>query len=147
MAPFLVDWTPATGQTQDARDAELLEGTGYTTTTGYDALNRIASHRLPSDVDGHRAELRPTYNRSGALESVSMDSTVYVQRLAYNAKGQRTLVAYGNGMLTRYAYDPRTFRLARLRSERYTLTGLTYHPTSTPIQDRGYDNDLVGNLL
>ena len=42
----------------------------------------------------------------------------YVQRIAYNAKGQRTLIAYGNGLMTRYAYDPATFRLARLRTER-----------------------------
>ena len=30
------------------------------------------------------------------------------------------LIAYGNGVMTRHAYDPQTFRLARLRTERFT---------------------------
>ena len=53
---------------------------------------------------------------------------MYVQRIAYDAKGQRALIAYGNGVMTRYAYDPHTFRLARLRSEPYTVDGVTYRP-------------------
>jgi RHS repeat-associated protein len=147
ITPLRIDWTPASGQTQAARDAELIEPAGYTTTTTYDALNRIVSHRLPSTVDGHRPELRPTYNRAGVVESVSLDGTTYVQRLAYNAKGQRILAALGNGVMTRYAYDPRTFRLARARSEQYLNQGLTYQPTGAAIEDRGFDYDLTGNIL
>ena len=33
VAPFTVDWTPAVGQSQDARDAELLDAAGYTHAT------------------------------------------------------------------------------------------------------------------
>src|SRR5262249_52006314 len=36
----------------------------------------------------------------------------------YNAKGQRTLIQYGNGAETHYIYDPNTFRLARLYTRR-----------------------------
>jgi YD repeat-containing protein len=59
---------------------------------------------------------------------------------------------HGNGVLTRYAYDDRTFRLRRLRSERCTMTDLTIRPDpGTPaanrvFQDFGYDDDLVGNI-
>ena len=74
---------------------------------------------MPLDVEGKRRKLRPTYNNAGGLEKVFLDDTLYVERIAYDAKGQRTLIAYGNGVMTRYAYDPRTFRLKRLRSERY----------------------------
>ncbi|MFJ5304863.1 SpvB/TcaC N-terminal domain-containing protein [Streptomyces sp. NPDC088350] len=148
VVPFQVQWTPATGQTQAARDAQLLESTGYVTTTGYDALNRVVRQLLPTDVEGRRRELRPTYNRAGALEGVRLDDTVHVQRIAYDAKGQRALIAYGNGVMTRYAYDPFTFRLTRLRSERYTLAdGPTYRPTGAVLQDYGYAYDLVGNIL
>jgi RHS repeat-associated protein len=50
--------------------------------------------------------------------------------------------------MTRYAYDPRTFRLLRLRSEHYTLaSGLTYRPTGDALQDYGYGYDLAGNIL
>ena len=140
ITPFQVDWTQ--------HDATLLEAFGYATRTGYDALNRVTRHTFPADVEGGRRELRLAYNRSGALEQVHLDDTVYLQRIAYNAKRQRVLVAHGNGVLTRFAYDPSTFRPVRLRSEPYTtVDDLTYHPTAPPLQDYGYDYDLAGNLL
>ena len=148
VVPFQVQWTPGSGQSRAAREAELLEADGYVTTTSYDALNRVVRHVLPADVEGHRREFRPTYNRAGALDQLQLDDVVYVQRITYDAKGQRTLVAYGNGVMTRYGYDPRTFRLLRLRSERYTLVdGLTYRPAGDVLQDYGYDYDLTGNIL
>jgi RHS repeat-associated protein len=145
---FQVEWTPAPGQTQTDRDAELLEPGSYVTTTDYDALNRVTRHAFPSDVKGQRRELHPTYNRAGTLDQVRLDDTTYVQQIAYDAKGQRTLIAYGNKVMTRYAYDPHTFRLARLRTEHYTgVDELTYRPTGEVLQDYGYDYDLVGNIL
>ncbi|MDI2127062.1 SpvB/TcaC N-terminal domain-containing protein [Yinghuangia seranimata] len=148
VVPFVPEWTPAPGQSQAARDAELLEATGYISTTAYDALDRVTRHVLPADVDGRRRVVAPTYNRAGALEQVRLDDTVYVQRIAYDAKGQRALIAYGNGVLTRYAYDPRTFRTARMRTEHYTLAGdAAYRPTGAPLQDVGYEFDLAGNVL
>ena len=102
----------------------------------------------PQDVEGQRRALRPLYNNAGGLEQVFLDDTLYVERIAYDAKGQRTLIAYGNGVMTRYAYDPQTFRLQRLRSERYTKPDdLSYRPTGEALQDFGYDYDLVGNIL
>jgi hypothetical protein len=125
-----------------------LETTTYRTTSSVDALNRIKRVRLPQDVEGKRRELRPIYNNAGGLERVFLDDTLYVERIAYDAKGQRTLIAYGNGVIVHYAYDPYTFRLKRLRSERYTKPDeLTYHPAGDALQDLGYDYDLVGNIL
>ncbi|MGH8072401.1 MAG: RHS repeat-associated core domain-containing protein, partial [Candidatus Entotheonellia bacterium] len=108
--------------------------------------------RYPQDVDGGRKELRPQYNRAGALERVELDGTTYVDHIAYSAKGQRSLIALGNGVMTRYAYDPQTFRLARMRTERYEKpagTALIYHLTAPnqPLQDFAYAYDLVGNIL
>jgi RHS repeat-associated protein len=151
VTPFQVNWTPGPAQTQADRDAELLEPAGYATTTAYDALNRVTQHTFPADVEGRRRELHPTYNRAGGLEQVRLGDTVYVQRIAYDAKGQRSLIAYGNGVMTRYAYQPQTFRLARLRSEPYTLIdgpgGPAYRPGGAGLQDYGYDYDLAGNIL
>ena len=147
VAPFTVEWTPAPGQTQDARDAELLDPAGYTHDTSYDGLNRVTLHVLPTDVAGNRSVLTPAYNRAGALDAVALDGTVYVQRISYDAKGQRALIAYGNGVMTRYAYDAQTFRLARLRSEPCTVDGLTYRPAGPVLQDFGYEYDLAGNIL
>ncbi|MEA2588449.1 MAG: hypothetical protein QOH66_1376, partial [Actinomycetota bacterium] len=145
--PFQVDWQLRPGQTRIEREAELLETTTYQTTTSFDALNRVTLQVLPLDVEGRRRELLPRYNRAGALEHMRLDGTVYVERISYDAKGQRALIAYGNGVMTRYAYDPHTFHLARLRSERYTVDALAYRPGGEVFQDYGYDYDLAGNIL
>jgi RHS repeat-associated protein len=71
-----------------------------------------------------------------------------VEQIAYNAKGQRTLVVYGNGVMTRHAYDAQTFRLVRLRTERFSQpSDLVYQPKGVPLQDFAYRYDLVGNIL
>ncbi len=144
---FRVDWEPPAGTTLSEHTAALLDSIEYRTSTTYDALNRVKTMRYPEDVDGTRKELRPRYNRAGALERVELGGETYVDHIAYNAKGQRTLVAYGNQIMTRYAYGPHTFRLARLHSERYTTpASLTYAPTGPPLQDFAYDYDLAGNI-
>jgi RHS repeat-associated protein len=145
---FRVNWQPPSGTTLEAYASKLLDPTVYRTSLSYDALNRLKSMRYPQDVAGARKELRPHYNWAGALEHVEMDGTTYVERIAYNARGQRTLIAYGNGVMTRHAYDLQTFRLARMRTERYTKpNALTYRPAAAPLQDLGYGYDLAGNLL
>ncbi len=144
---YRVNWQPAAGVTLDAHAAVLLEAKTYNTAIAYDALNRVKRMRYPQDVTNRRQELRPEYNRAGALERVWLDGKTYVERIAYNAKGQRVLIAYGNGVMTRSTYDPQTFRLVRLRSERYTQPNLsTYHPTGAALQDFAYEYDLVGNI-
>ncbi len=145
-----VDWAAPPGNVLDAH--------AYQTVSAFDALNRIKWSEYPQAANGERYRLKPTYNRAGALEQVALagpldgsgpiPSTAYVQRLAYNAKGQRILVVYGNGLMTRYAYDPKTFRLVRMRTDGYTQpTSLSYQPQSAPLQDCGYDYDLTGNIL
>jgi RHS repeat-associated protein len=148
ITPFQVHWEPRPGQTLADRECEFLESEAHRTTSSFDALGRIKQLHFPQDVEGNRRELRPIYNNAGGLEKVFLDDTLYVERIAYDAKGQRALIAYGNGVMTRYAYDPRTFRLKRLRSERYTKPNeLTYRPAGDALQDYGYDYDLAGNIL
>ena len=133
ITPFQTDWQPRVGQRLSDREAELLEATAYQTTASYDALNRVKRMELPQDVGGKRQTLVPSYNNAGGLEKVFLNDTLYVERIAYDAKGQRALVAYGNGIMTRYAYDPQTFRLTRLRSERYsTRPGIDPAPSGPP---------------
>jgi RHS repeat-associated protein len=141
---FRVDWTNI--------NPAILDTKAYTTTSTYDALNRVRTIEYPMDVGGARKLLSPVYNEAGSLQSVQLDGTTYIQQIAYNAKGQRTLVAYGVGVMTRYVHDTQTFRLLRMRSESYVEplpAVLTYRP-ATPanlLQDFGYEYDLVGNLL
>jgi RHS repeat-associated protein len=148
VTPFQVDWEPKPQETIAERENELLERLVYQTTTTVDALSRVKVMTFPQDVEGKRRELRPSYNSAGELESVYLDDALYVERIAYDAKGHRSLIAYGNGVMVRYAYDPHTFRLSRLRAEHFTRPdAVSYSPTGEAVQDFGYDYDLVGNVL
>jgi RHS repeat-associated protein len=140
---YLVDWTGL---------PNILETQVFETSSEFDALNRVTKITLPENVNNDRKEITPTYNRAGALEKVSYDNTEYVENIAYNAKGQRLLIAFGNDIMTRYAYDNRTFRLLRQRSEKYAKTQagntITYTPQSgTNKQDDKYIYDLIGNIF
>jgi len=140
-AAFRVDWE---GVSPD----EFLEATTHATSLQYDAVNRTTSIRYPTAADGSRPELLLQYDGAGALERVELDGAAFVDRIAYNARRQRILVVYGNGLMTRYAYDERTFRLARLRTEPFrTPTAETYAPIGAPLQDFTYGYDLQGNVL
>lgn len=144
----LSDAVILTGQPVDWSTDPELDPMVYETTMTYDGLSRVKTAQYPEDVEGNRKLLRSTYNRAGALDQVTLDGQMYVERIAYNAKGQRTLIAYGNGVMTRYAYEADTFRLARLRTEGYEKTNaLTYQPRREILQDMAYGYDLVGNIL
>ncbi len=146
---FRVDW--------DNPASTPLDAHAYASTLSYDALNRVKVMTYPEDVENQRRKLVPHYNRAGTLESVVLERTgaggaplseTLVERIAYNAKGQRVLIAYGNKIMTRHAYDPHTFRLTHLRTESFNNPNdLTYRHTGTLLQDFGYDYDLVGNIL
>jgi RHS repeat-associated protein len=138
VTPFAIDW--------DGDRSTLLDPTEYRMTTSCDALNRITRRLLPTDVEGRRREIVPKYNAGGGLTQVTVDGVVYVRHIAYDAKGGRTLIAYGNNVLTQYAYDPHTFRLARLLTQPCTPDGDTFRPTGPALQDYGYTYDLVGNV-
>jgi RHS repeat-associated protein len=131
---------------------DVLEVTAYQTSSRYDALNRPTEVTYPQDVAGQRQQLIPRYNRSGALEAVALGDADYVQRIAYNAKGQRVLIAYGNGVMTRHTYDEQTFRLARLltegftRSEDVAANTQTWRGSGPVLQDFSYSYDLAGNI-
>lgn len=149
---YRVDWQPPSGKSLSDHAENLLDAVEYQTSITYDALNRVKTMVFPEDVRSERKVLRPHYNRAGALESVELEDRTYVDQIAYNAKGQRTLIAYGNGVMTRYAYDPKTFRLARMRTERYTKSvgaGVSYRSNAAtdPLQDIAYTYDLAGNIL
>ncbi|HZH72631.1 MAG TPA: hypothetical protein VFD91_09085, partial [Mariniphaga sp.] len=136
---YRVDWTGM---------PSILEAKVFEINSEYDAINRVTKMRYPEDVENERKELIPFYNRAGALESVQLDGNDYVNHITYNAKGQRLLIAYGNDVMTRYSYDNKTFRLQRLKSEKFTQTGWTFTPQSGTVkQDYVYVNDLIGNIV
>lgn len=143
------DWQ-ADWSADDAKDT--LEPSAFLTSMSFDALNRPAEIIYPEDVDGERKKLIPRYNRAGALQAVLLNDEDYVQQISYNAKGQRVLICYGNGLMTRYAYDPKTFRLIRMRTEQFNhqadpASGTeSWQGSGQIIQDFSYGYDQVGNI-
>ncbi len=123
--------------TLDWRTNPELESEIFSGSTTYDALNRPITATSP---DG--SLYRPTYNEANLLEKVEVNlrgtqtATAFVTDIDYDAKGQRTLIAYGNGVRTTYEYDPLTFRVANLRTLRGTES----------LQDLSYTYDPTGNI-
>ncbi len=145
---YQVNWDPPSGATREEHAGSLLNPIRYETSLTYDALNRVTTLRYPEDQDGERKILRPTYNRAGALQAVTLVDQPYVEHIAYNAKGQRVFIAYGNGVITRYAYEPETSRLSHMRTQRATTAGESWNvQAGTRLQEMRYTYDLVGNIL
>ncbi|HYU32262.1 MAG TPA: toxin TcdB middle/N-terminal domain-containing protein, partial [Thermoanaerobaculia bacterium] len=151
LKPYRADW-------KDAATRASLLGDAFTTTTAYDALGRPKRVKLPVDAEGKRRVLLPGYNRAGSLERLELSdgatTETLIERIAHNARGQRLLLLHGAGVLCLYAYDPRTRRLARMRSERATVAGLRITPRKNDadllehvFQDTSYEYDLAGNPL
>ncbi|MBL6447078.1 VCBS repeat-containing protein [Fulvivirga sp. 29W222] len=117
---------------------DLLEGSDYTfgSSTEFDAVNRPVKHINP---DG--SETSHIFNPAGFLEKVSLkkgsSTTDYVQNIDYDEKGQRKSIMYGNNVLTKYDYDPKTFRLHQLRSTKNN---------NEVLQDLNYTYDPSGNI-
>ncbi len=82
------------------------------------------------------------YNQAGELYSVSVEfkdqsKQLVVNKIEYDAKGQRKLILYGNGIGTSYAYEETTLRLISLKSKK---------PDNTTVQDISYFYDPAGNI-
>lgn len=144
--------------TPDWAQNPALAAEQFVTYIRYDALNRpiqiIAPHSSATNPS-RISVTQPGYNEAGLLERVAvwlsqaaapaalldyaMADQAIVTNINYDAKGQRTLIAYGNGVESRYAYEPETFRLQRLQTTRTSNRAL--------LQDLNYTYDPVGNIM
>ncbi len=138
-------------KTLDWAEDVPLEAEIFTSQTRYDALNRPVEMTAP---DGSR--IRPSYNEANLLERVEANLrgetsvTAFVSNINYDAKGQRRLIEYGNGVQTTYQYDPLTFRLVHLLTRRNLTTFPQdchpHAPHSCHLQNLIYTYDPVGNI-
>jgi RHS repeat-associated protein len=157
--------------TLDWSGAVPLEPQAYSSRTRYDALNRPIQLIPPhSDQLGTTVNIiEPIYNETNLLEQVhawlnqntepagrldvSTASLHAITDINYDAKGQRTLIDYGNGARTTYTYDPLTFRLARLLTRRDAVAFPSDCPQPPPVgwpgcqmQNLHYTYDPAGNI-
>jgi RHS repeat-associated protein len=152
--------------------APALEAEVYAAATRFDALNRPIQV-IPPHQDQAAANIsviRPGYNEALLLERVDvwlgqnaepaslLDPTAAtlhaVVDIDYDAKGQRTLIQYGNGTTTDYGYDADTFRLVRMASAgkpggqgiMARLVGFVFPAGTSTFQDLHYTYDPAGNI-
>ncbi|HET6255334.1 MAG TPA: SpvB/TcaC N-terminal domain-containing protein [Puia sp.] len=150
---------PVIAWSGDASDLLLLSGEEYVSLSAYDALNRLMLQVRPfipvtpktiipppytASAVNHSDVIVPGYGTSGTLNTMNVYagggavSTPFVTRICHNEKGQRLCIQYGNNTVTRYSYDPDTFRLVR------QLT--TVNKGAVILQDLRYYYDPVGNI-
>src|SRR4029450_250671 len=114
-----------------------LDPTVYASGTRFDALNRAVRLQMPDGTPivstfTPASQLRRLEARAPGEDA----STAFVEEIAYNARGQRGALRFGNGVRTLYRSAPRTFRLRGIRSGR----------GRTRLQDLRYTHDPVGNI-
>ena len=131
-----------------------LETEVFSSSSRYDALNRpiqlVAPHSNQQNTKLN--VIRPGYNEANLLERMdvwlgeaaeptallNLQSANFhaVVNIDHDAKGQRTLIEYGNGAKTEYTYDEKTFRLIHLKTTR----------GGAVLQNLFYTYDPVGNI-
>jgi RHS repeat-associated protein len=135
----------------------ILEAEVFISSTRFDALNRPIQMLAPHMVNGKMNVMRPGYNAANLLERMDVwlaqdtepssllapaSANLHaVTNIDYDAKGQRTRVAYGNGAQTAYSYDPQTLRLMHLQTSRSVAP-----VQQSLLQDLFYHYDPVGNI-
>lgn len=138
--------------TLDWSGAVALTGDLFVTRTVYDALNRAIEMITPDN-----SIIRHTYNEANLLNQVDVNLlgvwTPFITNIEYGAKGQRTLIDYGNAVTTRYEYDRLTSRLIQLETSRdaAAFPGDCPQPPlpgwpGCELQDLRYTYDPAGNI-
>ena len=163
------DWTPLTSLSAPSEldSAAIDAGLAPTGDSGrdnfvgtlmFDALNRPVQVTSPASAlmrpnvtqQGYDLGGRPTrvdvWLQQAAAPTAMLDPTTAdrhpVTAIAYNARGQRASIAYGNGVTTACAYDPLTFRLETLTSTRPA----SFASDQQTVQLLHYFHDPVGNI-
>ena len=142
----VVDWIDLAAETdpQDVADAAdpLLDAETFETSWTYDALSRVVTQTTPD-----ASVTEQTYSPRGLVSALAVKirgagtATEIVTAVAYDARGQRLQVDYANDVVTTFEYDPRSFRVRRIHTERPHTD-----PDLRRVQDLRYHYDPVGNI-
>ena len=143
----VVDWSAVLNEhdiagVQAAADPALDTTEVFAATGAYDALGRPIEVTLPDDTT-----IQPSYHVGGMLANLRARIRgqgpwiEFLRDQDYDAKGKRQFAHLGNDLLTRYFYDPQTFRLTRL------LTHPAAGTAADALQDLNFEFDAVGNIV
>ena len=142
----IINWNVLDGLTTlaDVNNAAdpLLEKEIFASSAELDALNRPVTVTMPD-----KTVIKPVYGIANLLKT--MQAQVggkgafinFLEGQEYDAKGQRQYAKYGNGLITNYFYDPKTFRLVNL------ITKKNGDPDTNSLQNLFYTFDTAGNIV
>lgn len=139
----------------------LLENETFTIHSRQDALGRLVQQTsaVSSRAGAPVSVLQPRYGLSGGLDTVDLwldlaqppadmlapasATRRVVTGIERDAKGQRTAIRYGNGVVSTFSYDPLTYRLSRALTNR----GAGFAADRPgEAQNLAYTYDPVGNI-
>ena len=128
-----VDWTDPNGP--------KLNTATYRSLRDFDAIGRQRSYKA-ADGSVQRSE----YAQSGHLRTLALvasgrdetDSSFVITGTNYNARGQQTVIQYGNGASSKREYDKLSFLCTRI----YSADG-----GGRVLQDLNYDFDCMGKII
>ncbi len=138
------NWTEAEIETSNPTQItkiSILAEDIFTTSIKYDALGRPSQSTAPDE-----SKTINSYDEGGALFSVKSKiarqaETTQVENISYNEKGQRLSILYGNGVRTKYKYNPLSYRLTNIHSQKDAGNN------GTVVQDIDYTYDANGNIV
>ncbi|MGN6662929.1 MAG: SpvB/TcaC N-terminal domain-containing protein [Solirubrobacterales bacterium] len=128
------DWTPA----RAVPSSPLLTPEAWKSSRTYDPGGRLVAMTDPVG-----SAYTWTHDQLGFVAEIAMAlpggrPAPYLSSVEYNAQGQRTRVAFGNGMVTRFGYEPLSHRLVSAVT--------TQGEGGAALQEVEYVYDPVGNL-
>jgi RHS repeat-associated protein len=158
-----LDWTPLANLTEgaalDAAAASLLvTADRFETSSRFDALNRAIQLVTPHSGAMGANVIQPFFNEANQLDAMdvwlqqatapaallnpSAAGLHAITGIDYNARGQRIDITLGNQTVIQHAYDPETFRLTNLVTNRPS----TFAANQQTVQNLAYYYDPVGNI-
>jgi RHS repeat-associated protein len=123
-------------------------------TYSYDSFGRMLEMTFP----GASAEVvRYGYDAGGQVTSargvytvvnppLKSPDTIYLQHIGYDELGKRTRQVAGNGVVTGYAYEPDTRRLAQVNTDYRDPAQVKKNLGPLPLQRLRYAYDVVANV-
>ena len=121
----------------------LLEAETFNSSATIDALGRPISVKLPDN-----SIFQPIYNEGNGLKELNVQIrgvgafANFLESQDYDAKGQRQFAKFGNGTITKYFYDPKTFRLVNLLTKQRSADA-----DAKSLQNLKYTFDAGGNIV
>ena len=116
------------------QQTEIINGKSFRIENSYDSKGRLGALKYPGDFS-----VRYVYNKQNYLTEVrdNVSGSLFWKADQVNARNQLERSSFGNGVSSRFTYDPTTFWLTNIRTNR----------TQTNIQDLSYSYNEIGVLV